>query len=139
MMLSFIFVMITMSTASAQRICEVLEEQPDIVNPEDPVMHVKDGSIDFEDVDFAYKRRNVSYDDDGNEIITVEDVTKDRADETLHAINLHIRSGETVGIIGGTGSGKSSLVSLISRLYDERYGACRRQRCARIRSRSSSK
>ena len=125
MMLSFIFVMITMSTASAQRICEVLEEKPDIINPENPVMNVQDGSIDFEDVDFAYKRRNVSYDDDGNEIITVEDVTKDRADETLHAINLHIRSGETVGIIGGTGSGKSSLVSLISRLYDPVNGTVR--------------
>jgi ATP-binding cassette subfamily B multidrug efflux pump len=123
MMLSMIFVMITMSAASAQRISEVIEEQPDIVNPENPVMTVRDGSIDFVDVDFAYKRRNVSYDKDGNEVITEEAVSKERSEETLHNITLHIHSGETIGIIGGTGSGKSSMVSLISRLYDVTNGS----------------
>ena len=125
MMLSMIFVMITMSTASAQRICEVLEEKPDITNPENPVMTVADGSIDMEDVDFAYKIREVSYDKNGNEIITIHDTASDNADRssrTLHNIDLHIRSGETIGIIGGTGSGKSSLVNLISRLYDVTNG-----------------
>ena len=125
MMLSMIFVMITMSTASAQRICEVLEEKPDITNPENPVMTVADGSIDMEDVDFAYKIREVSYDKNGNEIITIHDTAFDNADRssrTLHNIDLHIRSGETIGIIGGTGSGKSSLVNLISRLYDVTNG-----------------
>ena len=125
MMLSMIFVMITMSTASAQRICEVLEEKPDITNPENPVMTVADGSIDMEDVDFAYKIREVSYDKNGNEIITIHDTASDNTDRssrTLHNIDLHIRSGETIGIIGGTGSGKSSLVNLISRLYDVTNG-----------------
>ena len=125
MMLSMIFVMITMSAASAQRICEVLEEKPDISNPENPVMEMKDGSIDFDDVDFAYKRRDVSYDKNGNEVITIQDVTRDREDRTLHHIDLHIKSGETIGIIGGTGSGKSSLVNLISRLYDVTHGSIR--------------
>ncbi len=122
MMLSFIFVMITMSTASAQRIVEVIEETPDIVNPESPVMVVKDGSIDMTDVDFAYKKRTVSYDKAGNEVITVEEVSKDHSEDTLHDITLHIQSGETIGIIGGTGSGKSSLVNLVSRLYDPTNG-----------------
>lgn len=122
MMVSMIFVMLTMSAASAQRICEVLEEKPDICNPENPVMEMKDGSIDFEDVDFAYKRRDVSYDKNGCEVVTIHDVTKERDERTLHHINLHIHSGETIGIIGGTGSGKSSLVNLISRLYDVTHG-----------------
>ena len=123
MMLSMIFVMITMSAASAQRICEVLEEKPDISNPENPVMEMKDGSIDFNDVDFVYKRREISYDKNGNEVITIQDVAKEREERTLHHLNLHIRSGETIGIIGGTGSGKSSLVNLISRLYDVTNGS----------------
>ncbi len=126
MMLSMIFVMITMSTASAQRICEVLEEQPDITNPEHPVTEVTDGSIDMEDVDFAYKRREVTYDKNGNEVITIHDTAgdgTDRSSRTLHHINLHIAAGETIGIIGGTGSGKSSLVNLISRLYDTCHGS----------------
>lgn len=122
MILSMIFVMITMSAASAQRICEVLEEKPDISNPEDPVMEMKNGSIDFDDVDFAYKRREISYDKNGNEVITIQDAAREREERTLHHINLHIRSGETIGIIGGTGSGKSSLVNLISRLYDVTHG-----------------
>lgn len=103
MMLSMIFVMITMSLASCRRISEVLNERADIVNPEDPVMEVDDGSIDFNGVSFSYKHGSG------------EDVLKD--------IDLHIKSGETIGIIGGTGSGKSSLVSLVSRLYDTDEGS----------------
>ena len=94
MMLSMVFVMITMSTASAERICEVLKEEPDLVNPEHPVHTIADGSVEFRHVDFAY-RKNAD-----------KPVLKD--------INLSVRSGETIGIIGGTGSAKTSLVSLIS-------------------------
>ena len=103
MMLSMIFVMVTMSVASVRRIAEVLDEQPDIVNPENPVMDIADGSIDFNDVNFAYKQGS--------------------GEETLQHIDLHIKSGETIGIIGGTGSGKSTLVNLISRLYDVDSGS----------------
>ena len=99
MMVAVIFVMLTMSLASAERITEVLTEEPDIVDPEDPITAVPDGSIRFEGVHFTYKK-------DGE------------GDENLHDIDLSIRSGETVGIIGGTGCGKTTLVSLISRLYD---------------------
>lgn len=102
MMVSMIFVMISMSIASGERICAVINEVPDIVNPENPVMEVKDGSIKFDDVDFVY--------------------AKDSHEMVLKDINLEIRSGETIGIIGGTGSGKSSLVNLISRLYDTTQG-----------------
>lgn len=98
MMLSMIFVMMTMSAASARRICEVLNETPDLANPENPRQEVKDGSIRFENVSFSYK--------------------KDADTPVLKNINLDIKSGETIGIIGGTGSAKSSLVNLISRLYD---------------------
>lgn len=98
MMLSMIFVMMTMSAASARRICEVLNEKPDLADPEEPVYEVKDGSILFENVSFSYK--------------------KGAGDPVLKNINLDIKSGETIGIIGGTGSAKSSLVNLISRLYD---------------------
>ena len=98
MILSMIFVMVTMSLASCRRIAEVLEEQTDIKDPARPVTTVENGSIDFEQVHFAYK--------------------KGSGKETLSDIDLHIRAGETIGIIGGTGSGKSSLVNLISRLYD---------------------
>ncbi len=98
MMLAMIFVMITMAQASGKRIAEVIEEKADIVNKADPVKEVKDGSISFEHVNFAYNKTSE------------EPVLKD--------INLDIRSGETIGIIGGTGSAKSSLVNLISRLYD---------------------
>lgn len=100
--LSMIFVMITMSIASAKRICEVLNEKSDIVNPENPVLEVKDGSIDFENVSFKYN--------------------KDAEKHALSNINLHIKSGETVGIIGSTGSSKTSLINLISRLYDATEG-----------------
>lgn len=103
MMISFIFVMISMSIASGRRIAEVIEEEPDIVNPENPIMDVKDGSIEFKDVKFKYN--------------------KDAEDLVLKDISLSIKSGETIGIIGGTGSAKSSLVSLISRLYDVTDGA----------------
>ena len=99
MMLAAILIMLTMSAASADRITEVLVEEPDIVDPEDPLYEVPDGSIRFDNVHFTYKK-------DGE------------GDENLHDIDLEIRSGETVGIIGGTGCGKSTLVSLISRLYD---------------------
>ena len=101
MMLSMIFVMVTMSTASAERICEVLNEKADLVNPENPDFEIPDGSIEFKNVDFAYRKG-------GNKV--------------LSDINLKIQSGETVGIIGGTGSAKSSLVNLISRLYDVSAG-----------------
>ena len=103
MMLSMVFVMITMSAASGQRIAEVLEEKPDLVNPEGAIHEAADGSIDFNHVDFSYKHGS--------------------GEDTLHDIDLHIRSGETIGIIGGTGSGKSSLVNLISRLYDVDRGS----------------
>jgi len=103
MMLSMIFVMVTMSMASAQRITQVLNEKADLVNPEQPVREVRDGSIVFENVDFSYKAESK------------ESVLKD--------INLKIHAGETVGIIGGTGSAKSSLVNLISRLYDVTAGS----------------
>lgn len=102
MMVSMVFVMLTMSLASARRIAEVLNEKADITNPENPVMEVKDGSIDFEHVAFAYRQGT--------------------GENTLDDIDLHIKSGETIGIIGGTGSGKSTLVSLISRLYDVKSG-----------------
>lgn len=98
MMLSMVFVMITMSISSARRIVEVLNEKPDITNPAEPVLEVEDGSVEFHHVNFSYKKN------------AKEPVLKD--------INLSIRAGETIGILGGTGSGKSSLVNLISRLYD---------------------
>ena len=98
MMVSMVFLMITMSRASAQRIVEILDEKSDITNPADPVTEIRDGSIDFENVDFSYSRNSER--------------------QTLTGINLHIPSGSVVGIIGGTGSGKSSLVQLIPRLYD---------------------
>lgn len=105
MMLSMIFVMLTMSLASAQRIAEVLDEKADITNPESPVTAVNSGDIDFDHVTFAYKTGT--------------------GEATLKDIDLHIKSGETIGIIGGTGCGKSSLVNLISRLYDVSEGAVR--------------
>ena len=103
MMLSMVFVMVTMSIASARRVAEVLNEKSDLSNPEHPVMEVSDGSIVFDHVDFAYK--------------------KDGKEPVLKDINLSIRSGETIGIIGGTGSAKTSLVNLISRLYDITAGS----------------
>ena len=103
MMVSMIFVMLTMSLAAARRITEVLEEKPDLTNPENPVMEVRNGSIDFNKVDFAYRSGT--------------------GEDTLHDIDLHIKSGETIGIIGATGSGKTTLVNLISRLYDVTDGS----------------
>ena len=105
MMLSMVFVMVTQSAAAAQRIEEVLEEQPDIASPENAVKIVKDGSIDFDHVTFAYQQRS--------------------GKPVLSDIDLHIKSGETIGIMGGTGSSKSSLVNLISRLYDVTAGEVR--------------
>ena len=102
MMLSFVFVMISMSVASGERVSEVINEKADIVNPENPVYDVEDGSIIFDHVSFRYN--------------------KDNDTNVLNDINLKIKSGETIGIIGGTGSGKTSLVSLISRLYDVNEG-----------------
>ncbi len=98
MMMGMVFVMVTMSAASVQRIAEVITEESSLKNPENPVFVVADGSIDFENVDFSY--------------------SADSREPVLSDVDLHIRSGETIGIIGGTGSSKSSLVSLISRLYD---------------------
>ncbi len=102
MMLSMIFVMLSMSLASARRITEVLKEKPDLTDPLMPVTEVKDGSIEFDHVSFAYKHGTGEY--------------------TLKDLTFSIQSGETIGIVGGTGSGKSSLVSLISRLYDVSSG-----------------
>ncbi len=102
MMLSMIFVMLTMSAASIRRIGEVLREQADIVNPENPVTQVKDGSIEFKNVSFRYH--------------------KNGGEPVLNGIQLKIASGETIGILGGTGSAKTSLVNLISRLYDVTEG-----------------
>lgn len=103
MMLSMVFVMITMSMASARRVTEVLNETADIADPADPVMEVPDGSIVFDHVNFSYK--------------------KESSEPVLKDINLSINAGETIGIIGGTGSAKSSLVNLISRLYDVTAGS----------------
>lgn len=103
MMLSMVFVMVSMSTASAKRIADVLNEKADITNPDAPVMQVSDGRIDFNHVDFVYK--------------------KDSETDTLKDIDIHINAGETIGIIGGTGCGKSSFVNLISRLYDVKNGS----------------
>ena len=105
MMISMIFVMITMASESAARIVEVLKEGSTIHNPENPVFDVKDGSVEFENVNFKYS---------------------DKAEKmALSNVNLHIKSGETIGIIGGTGSSKSSLIQLISRLYDVTEGVVR--------------
>ena len=103
MMLSMIFVMLTMSMASAQRIVEILEEQPDITNPENPVMEVKNGEIEFKDVCFGY--------------------AKGEDKEVLSHINLKIASGETIGILGPTGSSKTTMMSMIPRLYDVDHGS----------------
>ena len=105
MMLSMIFVMVSMSSASVKRISEVLNEVPELQNPEEPVMELADGSIDFDHVDFSYQ--------------------KGSGEEVLKDIDLHIKSGETIGIVGGTGCGKTSLVNLISRLYDATEGEVR--------------
>ena len=102
LMLSMIFIMLTMSVESVKRIAEVLAEKPDITNPAEPVYEISDGSVDFENVSFKY--------------------SEDAVENALTGIDLHIRSGMTVGILGGTGSGKTSLIQLISRLYDVSEG-----------------
>lgn len=103
MMLSMVFAMITIASSSAGRIAEILQEKTDIANPENPVMHVADGEVNYNNVEFVYASK---------------------ADKkVLSNINLHIASGETLGIIGGTGSSKSSLVQLIPRLYDVTSGS----------------
>ena len=102
MMLSMVFVMITMSVANANRVAEVLNEKATIVNPENPVMEVPNGDIDFDHVNFAYK--------------------KDAEEFVLEDIDLHIKRGETIGVLGGTGSAKSTLVQMIPRLYDVTKG-----------------
>lgn len=103
MMISMIFVMLTMARASGERIVELLDEQSNLHDPEEPVYEVTDGSIDFDHVHFSYGK------------------SKDK--EVLNDIDLHIRSGQTIGIIGATGSAKSSLVQLIPRLYDVTGGS----------------
>ena len=102
MMVAFIFVMLTMSLASCKRISGVLNEKTDIANPENPDYQVEDGSIDFENVSFSYSAKSET--------------------PVLNKIDLHIRSGETIGIVGGTGSSKTSLINLIGRLYDASEG-----------------
>lgn len=103
MMLSMVFAMITIASSSAGRIAEILQEKTDIANPENPVMHVADGEINYNNVEFVYASKSDK--------------------KVLSNINLHIASGETLGIIGGTGSSKSSLVQLIPRLYDVTSGS----------------
>ena len=102
MIVSMLFVMLSMSSASAERIAQVLEEKADLTNPADPVFEVADGSVTFRHVDFSYR--------------------KDAAQPVLKDIDFSVSSGETIGVLGGTGSAKSSLVSLISRLYDVTAG-----------------
>ena len=104
MMLSMIFVSLSMSAAAGKRIIEVLDEVPSITDPEQPLTQVADGSIDFEGVHFKYHAEG-------------------SGDDILENINLHINAGETIGVIGGTGCGKTTLVSLISRLYDVTEGS----------------
>lgn len=102
MMVAMVFVMITMAEASAERVAEILDEQPDLHNPANPIHEVKDGAIEFDDVSFSYKG--------------------DERKLALKNVNLHIKAGQTVGILGGTGSAKSTLVQLIPRLYDTTHG-----------------
>ena len=103
MMLSMVYVMITMSAESVKRICEVLDEKPALRNPENPITEIRDGSVDFNNVSFKYSKTAEQY--------------------ALADVDLHIRSGMTVGILGGTGSSKTSLVQLIPRLYDTTEGS----------------
>jgi len=106
MMLSMIFVTLTQSAASAKRVAEIIEEEPDIVNPETPIYEIADGTVEFRNVRFDYARPTPG---------------KSRR-SALYNVNFQIKSGETIGVIGGTGSGKSSLVNLVSRLYDVTKG-----------------
>ncbi len=119
MMLSMIFVMMSMSMPSAIRVAEILNEEADIKNPANPVMEVKEGSIEFKNVDFAYKHFKTIEDKHGQVTGTVEIENKKNV---LNNINLSIKAGETIGILGGTGSSKTSLINLVSRLYDATAG-----------------
>ena len=109
MMLSMVFVMLTQSAASAKRVAEIIEEEPDIVNPEHPVMEISDGSIEFREVRFDYQS-------------SPKFGGSQHKRSALYNITFSIKDGETIGVIGGTGSGKSTLVNLISRLYDPTKG-----------------
>ena len=109
MMLSMVFVMLTQSAASAKRVAEIIEEKPDIVNPEHPVMEISDGSIEFREVRFDYQS-------------SPKFGGSQHKRSALYNITFSIKDGETIGVIGGTGSGKSTLVNLISRLYDPTKG-----------------
>ena len=138
MMLSMIFVMLTQSAASAKRVSEIIEEQPDIVNPAEPVYDIADGSVEFRSVRFDYISRseecgvrsentpsaentqpqNISH----STLHTPHSSPKKSRRSALYNVSFRIESGETIGVIGGTGSGKSTLVNLISRLYDASQG-----------------
>ena len=125
MKLSMIFVMLTQSAASAKRVTEVINEEPDIANPENPVMEVADGSLEFQDVRFDYKVALSSSAGDTTPqkaIETTEGAAGTSRRSALYNVTFSIASGETIGVIGGTGSGKSTLVSLVSRLYDAGKG-----------------
>lgn len=123
MMISMIFVMLSMSIASGERICKVLEEKSFISNPDNPVKTVPDGSIDFENVTFAYSH-SLSLLESPEEFRAKHHWEKENiSKDVLSDINIHINSGETIGIVGGTGSGKTTFVNLISRLYDVKSGA----------------
>ena len=120
MMLSMIFVMLTQSAASAKRVAEIIEEEPDIVNPEHPVMEIADGSVSFEGVRFDYVRRTPP-----STLPPPHSPLHTPRKSALYNVSFSIASGETIGVIGGTGSGKSSLVNLVSRLYDVSQGEVR--------------
>ena len=115
MMLSMVFVMLTQSAASAKRVAEIIEEEPDIVNPANGITTVPDGSIEFRGVRFDYRSK-----DEGQRSKVSPLFPHKRS--ALYNITFSVKSGETIGVIGGTGSGKSTLVNLISRLYDPREG-----------------
>ena len=115
MMLSMVFVMLTQSAASAKRVAEIIEEEPDIVNPANGITTVPDGSIEFRGVRFDYRSKDESQRSKVSPLLP-------HKRSALYNITFSVKSGETIGVIGGTGSGKSTLVNLISRLYDPREG-----------------
>ena len=133
MMLSMIFVMLTQSAASAKRVSEIIEEQPDIVNPENPVYEIADGSVEFRGVRFDYKTKQTHPQPlpvEGGESSSVSPLPQQggvgggslHRRSALYNVSFKVESGQTIGVIGGTGSGKSTLVNLISRLYDVGQG-----------------